>query len=212
MSNLFLTSSFVVNTSNNILNPINSAPNLKSGQFSLGVSDGSIPGTIQDNLYLFSGGAPIDLTSGASAANIGTGAGIFSDLTSGVLNFRSLQAGTGISVTTSGDNVVIENTGAGGGADYEFLNTSDSVNPNPDIEITDINVNSNSTLTLPNPATPVLGQKKKILISSLSGELILNITTFVNGSSLTFTTAGMSASFIWSNTGWIISNSGAILN
>ena len=51
----------------------------------------------------------------ADAINIGAGVGIFAGKVSEVLQFKSLVAGTNITLTPSGDEILIGSTGGGGG-------------------------------------------------------------------------------------------------
>ena len=57
-------------------------------------------------------GADVSLTSGAGsvtgAANVGAGAGLFRDLISGTLNFRSLSSNGSLDVGVDGDRVVLD--------------------------------------------------------------------------------------------------------
>lgn len=74
--------------------------------------------------------------------NLGTGTGdVFKNLVGGILNFRKIKAGTGISVTTTGDDVVITNTVGGGGTGGG---------------ITNINTTNNTGITITNPAGPTV--------------------------------------------------------
>lgn len=50
-----------------------------------------------------------------TASNIGAGVGVFSAKVSTDLQFKSVVAGSGISVTSTADSITIENTGGGGG-------------------------------------------------------------------------------------------------
>jgi len=65
-------------------------------------------------------------------------------------------------------------------------------------------------LTLADPIAPILGQKKKLIVSrfTASSVLDLTITTFVGGSGLRFNIIGMSASLIWTAGGWAVDNAG----
>lgn len=59
------------------------------------------------------GGGTGDIT---GASNVGTGAGtVFRDETTGVLNFKTIKAGTGVVITNNTNDVTIDATGAGGG-------------------------------------------------------------------------------------------------
>jgi hypothetical protein len=49
------------------------------------------------------------------AANVGTGVGLYRDKTGVILNFRSLLAGTGVSIAINGDDVEISTSGGGDG-------------------------------------------------------------------------------------------------
>lgn len=69
------------------------------------------------------------------AANIGAGAGIYRDLTGGILNFYSLLAGANITLTPGPGGITIAATGGGGGGVPEipatnqyFVRTYDGVN------------------------------------------------------------------------------------
>lgn len=69
------------------------------------------------------------------AANIGTGAGIFRDLTGGILNFYSLIQGSNITLTPGAGGITISATGGGGGGVPEipatkqyFVRTYDGTN------------------------------------------------------------------------------------
>lgn len=69
------------------------------------------------------------------AANIGTGAGIYRDLTGGILNFYSLLAGANITLTPSAGGITIAASGSGGGGVPEipatkqyFVRTYDGTN------------------------------------------------------------------------------------
>lgn len=62
------------------------------------------------------GGGGGNVTGGA---NVGTGQGlVFRDVSGGIMNFRRLLAGTGISIATAGDDIVISATGATPAAPY----------------------------------------------------------------------------------------------
>lgn len=60
------------------------------------------------------------------ADNIGAGVGVFSDVSSGVLEFNTLVAGAGITVAPSGDTIVISATGGGGGGGWITRNLSNA--------------------------------------------------------------------------------------
>jgi hypothetical protein len=111
----------------------------------LGVFNGLIGSVFQFRTIRAAVGSPIQVTyTGAgnntiqigltstgillSAANVGTGATVFKSTTTGVASFRSLTAGTNVTITPSGDNIVISvpavgsttvgiNLGAGASAD-----------------------------------------------------------------------------------------------
>ena len=190
------------------------------GQYGLVVSDGTIPTTVAGNLYFIPyGQPPINISNGGtlqSAANVGVGTGeIFRDITSATINMRTLVAGAGISISTVGDNVFVVNTGAGGGTGYEDLATSSAIDPDANLEVTSFNLNTGTsvTLTLADPAPPVPGTKKKLLITQISpgSQLNLLIPSLVNGTAFLFTTLGQSASLVFTNQGWSIDNSGCTL-
>ena len=240
---------------------------LNNSDYNLFISDGTVPGTINGNLYLQNpGGVLIDLTTGgggggiAALNNVGTGAGIwrdtlvgtanlksltggsginvnslaneleinntgvlsltntgvgsveiFKNTTAGVASIRTLQAGPGIAVSEVGDTINITNTGAG--AAYEDLSTSIGTDPAAGTEISDFNLNTGNrvVLTLANGSS--LGQKKKLVVSRFTAgsELELQITSFVNGTGLLFTSLGQSASLVWTAAGWAIDVTGADL-
>lgn len=52
--------------------------------------------------------ASLGLTLISGANNVGTGEQIFKDLTSGTLNFRSIIAGSGVTLTNNGDDITID--------------------------------------------------------------------------------------------------------
>lgn len=62
----------------------------------------------------------------SGAANIGSGSGIFSGLVSGILNFKSLVAGAGITLTPSGSTIAIAATGGGGGGSIDVHGSASS--------------------------------------------------------------------------------------
>ena len=190
------------------------------GQSALVVSDGLIPSTTAGGLYFIPYGLPpVDLTNGGtlqSVVNVGAGSGqIFRNLTGSTANFRTISSGAGISVSTSGDEVFIVNTGAGGGVGYEDLATSSMIDPNPNVEVTAVNANTGTTvtLTLANPTPAIHGTKKKIIISQLAvgSVLHLNIPSLINGTALIFNSLGMSASLVYCSQGYAIDCTGAIL-
>lgn len=150
----------------------------------------------------------------SGVANIGTGTGlIFSDITDNIIDLRTLQAGSGVSITTTGDNIVI--TASVSAPGYESLSTNSFTNPSANIEVTDFYMNTGgvATLTLANPSPLVLGLKKEVIISQATAgsSLNLNITTFTNhsGGGVQFTNVGQSVALIWSQTGWCINGAGA---
>ena len=190
------------------------------GQSSLIVSDGTIAGTIAGNLYFIPyGQSPQNLINSGTiqgVVNVGVGTGeIFRNITSANINMRTLVAGSGISMTTVGDNIFITNTGSSGGTGYEDLATSSMINPNSNIEVTNFNCNTGttSTLTLHAPTPPTPGFKKKIIVSQVStgSHLNLLIPNLINGTALLFTTMGQSASLIYTSNGFAIDQAGAIL-
>lgn len=57
-------------------------------------------------------------------ANVGTGLGIYKDKTGDTLNFHKLLAGSNVTITLAGDDLVIASTGGGGGGE---INTSSTL-------------------------------------------------------------------------------------
>lgn len=199
---------------NQIILKANSTPPMVAGESALVVSDGTIPGTTDGNLYLIPfGGSPIILSSlGSDAANVGTGTGeLFRDKTGITLNFRTLSAGSGIGIITSGNQVIISSSGGGGG--YEQINTSSGTNPDPNIDTTDFNLNTgtNVLLTLADPVPATLGLKKYFTVSQFtaSSQVTITPTSFVNGTSFRFYSLGHGAILIWTAGGWSLANGGA---
>lgn len=72
----------------------------------------NVPDCIIDSSY----GSNIGLTTNSGE--------VYKNNSTASLNFRRIQGGTGISVSTSGDNVVIASTGSTGGGDITSVNTT----------------------------------------------------------------------------------------
>lgn len=200
-----------------ILAQSNNLPELIPGQGLIFQSSGIPDAPNSGSLYYQShGNSPIELGAGSiiGASNQGSGTGVFKQDTMGVLQFKSLVSGTGISISSSANEITI--SGTWGAMGYELLEISDGVNPNPDLQITEFNLNQagNILLTLGSPLNSAPGVRKEIFISNvLSGSsLTLLIPAMVGGSGLYFTLLGQSAELVQVSEGrWAISNSGADL-
>lgn len=74
------------------------------------------------NITLSTSGNEVVITSTAaggssgSATNVGTGAGLYLGETGGILGFRTLKAGANATISVSGNEIVIDSLGGGGGA------------------------------------------------------------------------------------------------
>lgn len=165
------------------------------------VSDGT-SGLTAGNLYFIDNSASIiSITDGGSltGANVGTGIGIFLDKTSSTLNFKSLVIGRGINLVDNGNDITVEvNPG------YETITLSVSTDPDPNLEVTRV-INDLGSTTIGTLADGTYyGQVKNICVTQItaSGTYQLNITTYVNTPSISFSATG-SARLIWTEDGWI---------
>lgn len=53
----------------------------------------------------------------STISNLGTGEGVFAQINSGDAQFKSLVAGTNVTITSDADEITINSTGGGGGSD-----------------------------------------------------------------------------------------------
>lgn len=203
-----------------ILAQSNNLPDLVPGQGLIFQSSGIPNAPNSGSLYYQShGNAPVELGGTGSiigATNLGTGQEVFKQELAGKLQFKTLLSGTGISVSSSGNEITITNTGTGGVVGYELIEISSGVNPNPNLQITEFILNQvgNIVLTLNSPLDSSPGIRKEIFISNVlpGSSLTILIPAMVGGSGLYFTLLGQSAELVQVSGGrWAISNSGADL-
>jgi len=179
------------------------------------LSDGS-GGLILNHLYIKTTSGLFDL-SGAAAGTItaGTNVGGYNEVYKGVngslLEFRTIRAGSGITISQTANYLEITSTAASSGYETLFSNTATVVNQN--VENTELRINTAgiTSINLPNQTT--VGFKKTLFLSSISliGSFEINLTC-TNGTKIIFDTVGQSAQLIWNSIGsWSLIGGGAIL-
>lgn len=85
-----------------------------------------------------------------TASNLGTGTGVFSQKSGVDLQFRSIKAGSGITVTLSGNDIVIDNTSPGGGSGG--LTSVGLTSPNSTLTVGNSPLIANGNLTVDLPS------------------------------------------------------------
>lgn len=148
-------------------------------------------------------------------ANVGVGTGsVYKNKTGVDLNFRTLLAGSGISISTGTNEVTI----SASGSTYETITSSVPVNINPDVELTQLNINTGTnsiiTISLGTPASPIIGRRKTIILIAKSGNDTFRVlvSPFVAGSSIDFPLLGMSITLLWTSNGWANASSGVLVS
>lgn len=96
---------------------------------SISVSEVNATGTASATTFLRGDGSWATPAGGTStASNLGAGTGVFSAKVSDDLQFKSLKAGVGISLSDSGTEITITNTGGGGGGGGGTVTSVDIAN------------------------------------------------------------------------------------
>lgn len=186
------------------------------------ISDGT-GGLVNDHFYIKSlTDGIIDVSAASVGAgitggiNVGSGDGdVFRNVSGTTMNLRTLVAGSNITITTNTDDITISSTGGGTSDTSETITTSVSTAVDENIVNTFITIDTGGIVsgTLGNGSA--LGQKKSILIESISagGKYRVTVTTLVStGSILEFDQEGQSVNLKWSSSGWILNGgSGAVV-
>lgn len=150
-------------------------PNAFSYNISLGGTKIYIPDTVSGvtGLYVYDlGGITGNIV--INANNVGTGSGLFKQLNSNILDFKSIKAGTNISLTDSGNDITVNSTGGLGEA-----NTASNVGTGQGVFKQKVGTNlefkslvAGSNITLTNNANDIT-----INSTSSGGNPLLNVGT-----------------------------------
>lgn len=78
------------------------------------LTDGLIPATPDNATYFLNGKNQWSLLASVTGGNVGTGAGLFLQKSGGILQFKSIRAGTNVSITENSNEIIISSTGGSG--------------------------------------------------------------------------------------------------
>lgn len=131
-----------------------------------------------------------------SASSIGSGADVYKQVASKTAQFRSIKAGTDITVTENASDITIEFSGGGG---RKFVSTATN------FTVTDEDIvlgSGNIIVTLPSKASRIIGSDVKPLTIKNIGTGTVTLSETVEGSSQIFT--GESFDIITEGVVWYI--------
>jgi hypothetical protein len=178
-------------------------------------SDGS-GGLILNHLYIKSSSGLIDLSAAGAGSitggiNVGGEDEIFKSVVGSLLQFRTLKAGTNISITQNTDDLEIA---AAIITTYETILTSFTTVIDSTKDVTEIIIDTAGVSLSSLAVGTVIGQKKTIVISniSLAGSVEISLA-LSNGTKLTFDGVGQGVQLIWTSLStWTNINGGAIIS
>ena len=135
-----------------------------------------------------------------SGTNVGTGFGVYKDKSGAVLRFKSLKAGTGVSISDTADEITINASSAGG----TLVTSSSAPITTQDVVIADAN-SAAVTITLPDPSSvsyridikKIDSSANVVAVAPFSGERIEAV-----GANFELTAEGESITLVSDGTDW----------